>query len=164
MEVSLDLGAKLDFVSKGEFDEGLDGLRKDIFSQRRARPIFSHTVGAGAIQADGTLSIDLGSPATGRIWNVTGYTIFGSDDNTVVANAKCAIYFGDPDRVGIMGLILPGVAIPSSAAWGENVYWCHASENVVGVVSGTGTAGTQVGIKVYYADWPESAVAGHTTK
>lgn len=164
MEFKLDLGASVDIATKGELDDAIAGLKDDIFSQRRPRPIFSHSVAAGAILADGTLSLDLGSPATGRIWNVTGYTIFGADDSTVVANAKCALYFGDPDRVGIMGLVLPGVAIPSSDAWGENVYWCHSQEDVVAVVSGTGAVGTQVGVKIYYADWPESAVSGHSGK
>jgi len=164
MEFKLDLGATVDVATKGEMAECFDDFKRDIFSQRRPRPLFSHSVAAGALDATGTLSVDLGSPATGRIWNITGYTIFGADDNTVVANAKAALYFGDPDRVGIMGLILPGVAIPSMAAWGENVFWCHSQENVVGVVSGTGAVGTQVGFKVYYADWPESAVSGHSGK
>lgn len=164
MEFKLDLGATVDVATKGEVSECFDEFKRDIFSQRRARPIYSHSVAAGLIGLDGTLSLDLGSPATGRIWNVTGYTIFGPDDSTIVANAKCALYFGDPDRVGIMGLVLPGVAIPASDAWGEKTFWCHSQENVVAVVSGTGTAGTQVGAKVYYMDWPESAVSGHSGK
>lgn len=164
MEVKLDLGATIDVATKGEIAECLDDFKKDIFSQRRARPLFSHAVGAGVIAADGTLSLDLGSPAVGRIWNVTAVTIFGPDDNTVVANAKCALYFGDPDRAGIMGLVMPGQAIPFYAAFGTDVYWCHSQENVVAVVSGTGIAGTQVGVRVMYADWPEAAVSGHSGK
>jgi hypothetical protein len=164
MEFTVELGAKADLVTKGELDDGIAGLKHDIFSQRKPRPIFSSAIASSVIDATGRASLDLGSPAVGRIWNVTGYTAFGADDNTVVANAKLAVYFGDPDQVGIMGLIAPNLALPSSDAWGEKVYWCHSSENVIGVVSGTGIAGTQVGLKIYYADWPEAAVAGHSGK
>jgi hypothetical protein len=164
MEFALDLGAKIDVATSGELTAGLDGLRNDIFSQRKPKPLYSHAVGASAIAADGTASIDLGSPATGRIWNVTGYVLFGNDDNALVANALAAIYFGDPDRVGIMGLVIPRLTIPSGASLSDEVYWCHPNENVVVTVSGTGLAGTQVGAKVFYTDWPEAAVAGHSGK
>lgn len=164
MEISLDLGAKIDVVSSGELDEFGERLRKDIFSQRRPRPLYNYAIAAGPLDANGRLSLDLGSPATGRIWNVTGYMICGADDNTAVANVKCALYFGDPDLVGLMGLVLPGVAVPASGAWGEKVYWCHSTENVIASVSGTGAAGTQITAKVFYADWPEAAVSGHSGK
>lgn len=164
MEVKFDLGATVDIATKGEIADAFDDFKKDIFSQRRAQPLYNIRVASGQIGTDGTLSLDLGSPEVGRIWNVTGYVMFGADDSTVVANAKCAIYFGDPAVVGIMGLVLPGAAIPSSAAWGEKVFWCRSQDNIIAVVSGTGAAGTQVGVKVFYADWPESAVSGHSGK
>lgn len=164
MEISLDLGAKFDLVSKGELDDAFRDFKKDIFSQRRGQPLFMDSVASGLIGADGTLTLDLGSPATGRIWNVTGYTAFGSDDGTTVANAKVAMYFGDPDLVGLMGLVRTAANIPSSAGFGENIYWCHSTQNVIAQVSGTGTPGAQVGFRIFYADWPEAAIAAHTGK
>lgn len=164
MEIAIDLGAKVDVVSSGELSDGLDSLKKDIFADRKPKPIFSHAMGASQIAADGTASIDLGSPAVGRIWNVTGYVLFGADDNTIVANALGAIYFGDPDRVGIMGLVLPRLVIPSGQPFSDEVYWCHSNENVVITVSGTGVAGTQVGGKVFYTDYSESAIAARSTR
>ncbi len=162
MEVSFDLGAKFDLLTKGEFDEGLDGIRGAL-SRKPLKPFFNSGIAAGLIPAaNAPLMLDCGSPNTGRIWNVTGITLLGIDDNTVLANAKAALYFGDTDTPSLSTCKVPGMTIPTFQTFSDKVLWCHSNANAVVVVTGTATAGSQVIAMVHYTDWPEEAISGNS--
>lgn len=162
MEVSFDLGAKFDLVSTGELDDRFDELGKRL-SRKPLRPFFNSGIAAGVIPtANAPLMLDCGSPNTGRIWNVTGITLLGADDNTVLVNAKAALYFGDTDTPALFSCKVPGLVIPSFATFSDKVLWCHSTANAVVVITGTATVGAQVQAQVHYTDWPEEAISGNS--
>lgn len=157
MELAVDLGAKLDIVA------GKVGDVETALKHKPHKPFFNFGTAAGIIPAgNAPLSLDCGSPNTGRIWNVTGITLLGADDNTVLANAKAALYFGDSDTPALSSCKVPGLAIPSFQTFSDRVLWCHSTANAVVVVTGTATVGAQVIAIVHYADWPEEAISGNS--
>lgn len=162
MEVSFDLGAKFDLLTSGEFAEGMDELRGHM-KRKPLKPFFNSGIAAGLIPAgNGPLMLDCGSPNVGRIWNVTGLTLIGIDDSTVLANAKAALYFGDTDTPSLSTCKVPGQVIPSFSTFSDKVLWCHSTANAVVVVTGTATVGAQVIAMVHYTDWPEEAISGNS--
>jgi len=162
MEVAFDLGAKFDLVTTGELDERFDDLKSSI-RHKPLRPFYNSGIAAGLIPAgNGPVSLDCGSPNTGRIWNVTGITLLGADDSTVLANAKAALYFGDSDTPMLSSCKVPALTIPTFSTFSDKVLWCHSTANAVVVVTGTATPGSQVIAMVHYTDWPEEAIAGNS--
>lgn len=162
MEVAFDLGAKFDLVTTGELNDGLDDI-KGALNRKPHKPFFNSGIAAGVIPAgNGPLYLDCGSPNTGRIWNVTGITLLGADDSTVLANAKAALYFGDSDAPALFACKVPGLVIPSFQSFSDKVLWCHSTANAVVVVTGTATVGAPVIAQVHYSDWPEEAISGNS--
>jgi len=147
LDLELDLGGRLEIAVGKQTDE-----LKDALTPRK--PIINSAVGSGIMPASGELFIDLGSPASGRMWEVTALTLFGVDDNTAVANAKAALYFGDPVIPSISSLRVPALAVPSFTAIGTETLWCEAQANVVLGVTGA-AAGSQISGVVQYRDWAE---------
>jgi len=162
MEVAFDLGAKFDLATSGELTDGFNDL-KSILGRKPQKPFYNNAVASGQIPAgNAPLQLDLGSPNTGRIWNVTGIMLCGADDNTPLVNAKAALYFGDSDTPALFSLQVPALTIPSFQTFSDKVLWCHSTANVVVVVTGTATVGSTVLAKVMYADWPEEAISGNS--
>lgn len=162
MEVSFDLGAKFDLATTGELDERFGEL-KGIMGRKALKPFYNSGIAAGVIPTGNTpLQLDCGSPNTGRIWNITGVTLLGADDNTVLANAKAALYFGDSDTPALFSCKVPGLVIPTFQSFSDKVLWCHSTANAVIVVTGTATVGSSVIAQVHYTDWPEEAISGNS--
>lgn len=155
MDLEFDIGAKFELVT-GK----LDSIDKSL---KPTKPFFNSGIAQGLIPAgNADLVLDCGSPNTGRIWNICGITLVGNDDRTTVANAKAALYFGDPFAPGIAQCKVPALTIPFFSTFSDKVLWCHSTENAFVVVSGTATAGTSICATVHYADWPEEAIAGNS--
>jgi hypothetical protein len=150
MELDLDLGAHLDFVI---------GKHADAIAKKLAphKPILNRAVAATTFGGSGETFLDLGSPAVGRVWEVTSMCVYGVDDNTVLANVKVALYFGDTFVPSMSSLCIPGVAVPSFTDVGDETLYCEASANIVAGITGTGNG--NVGVNITYKDWPESAIA-----
>lgn len=158
MELSVDLAGSLDFITGkvGDIDSAL--------KKKPLLPFFDSRPSQGTLDNNSSAVIICGTPNTGRIWNVTGITLVGADDHTTLANAKAALYFGDPQNVGLAQCKVPALTVPSFQTFSERVLWCHSTENVFIAISGTATAGSSVLATVHYADWPEDAVAGNSGK
>lgn len=155
MELEFDLGAKFDLVT-GKLDSIDSKLKPE-------KPFFNSGIAQGLIPASNAdLILDCGSPNTGRLWNITGVTLVGNDDRTTVANAKAALYFGDPNAPGLAQCKIPAMSIPFFDTISERVLWCHSTENAFVVVSGTATAGTNIVATVHYTNWPEEAISGNS--
>lgn len=155
MEFEFDIGAKFDLVT-GK----LDSIDKAL---KPTKPFYNSGICQGLIPAGNVdLVLDCGSPNTARIWNVTGITLVGNDDRTALANAKAALYFGDPANPGLAQCKVPAMSIPLFTTYSDKVLWCHSTENAFVVVSGTATVGSSVCATVHYTDWPEQAIAGNS--
>jgi hypothetical protein len=159
MEVKLGADFMLDIATKGEIDDSLESA----FKKYDARPIYSTRAASGNVNADNSESfIDLGKPPVGRTWNLCGITVCGADDNTPLANAKVAIYFGDTNVPSITGLKIPALAVPSFQSFSDKVLWCHSTENLVAGISGTATPGAQVLVIAHVAEWIEKEITQHS--
>lgn len=161
--MTVNLGAELDIATGDELAQTSVDLKNEMRKGWAAKPFYDTRAGAANMPAAGELFIDLGSPQTGRLWNILGVTTFGSDDNTAVANAKVALYCGDPDTPSIVGLKVPGLAVPTFQSFSDRVIWCHSQSNVVAGVTGA-ASGTQIGVLVHIADWREEDVSAWSTR
>lgn len=163
MLVNLSLGGEVDIATGKELAETAAGLKSEMRKGWSSKPIYDTRAAAANMPAAGEMFLDLGSPQTGRTWNVLGITTFGPDDNTVVANAKVALYCGDPDTPAIVGLKVPGLAVPTFQSFSDKVVWCHDNTNVVAGVTGA-AAGTQVGVLVHIADYRTEDISAWSTR
>lgn len=161
MDIRLALGAEVDVVSSKELDAGLDSLGDKILGKQRALPIYSFRTQSDVMPVGGgALVLDLGCPPTGRMWNIMAVTTFGSDDATVVANAKVALYCGDASNPSLVSLKIPAMIVPSFQSVTQKVLWCLDRESLFARVTGAAVA-AQVGVVVTIAEWKEcDVVAG----
>lgn len=150
VDLELDLGGKLELAI---------GKQTDALATKLApcRPIINRSVAATQYPGGAEVFLDLGSPNTGRIWEVTSVTVYGIDDNTALANVKCAMYFGDTFVPSLSSLVVPNLVVPSFTGLNTETLYCEATNNVVFGIVGTGAG--QVGISITYKDWPEAAIA-----
>lgn len=158
MEVEFDIGAKLDIAT----GKDVDSLKDEIKKGWPSKPIYDSRIVAASAPAAGEWFLDLGSPDVGRVWNVLGCTIVGSDDSTTVAG-KVALYFGDSDTPSLMSVKVPGMVVPSFQGFSDKVLWCHSTANVVAGITGV-TAGLQVMVAVHFANWMEKDVSAWSTR
>lgn len=130
--VKLALGAELDLVSGDELADGLDGLESRLLGGgKRARPLYN-TFPQSAPGAGGLLTLTIGAPPAGRIWNVLAATVVGNDDHGSVPSpvGYFAMYFGDPANVSLGQLAAVKLALPSTTLFSANALWCPAGQQV----------------------------------
>jgi hypothetical protein len=161
--MSINLGAELDIATGQELAETSADLKSEMRKGWSAKPIYDSRASAAMSPGVAEWFMDLGSPDVGRIWNVLGVTIFGSDDSTAVGAAKVSLYFGDSDTPSITGLRVPNMACPSFQSFSDKVLWCHSTANVVIGVTGVAAA-QQIGALVHIANWRESDISAWTTR
>jgi hypothetical protein len=150
VDLELDLGGRLELAFGKQTDRMLDKLVPH-------KPILNRASGAVTFAGAGEQYLDLGSPNTGRVWELTSLTLYGVDDNTAVANVKVALYFGDSFVPSLSSLVIPGLAVPSYTDVGTETLYCQSQENIVIGISGTGNG--QVGANITYRDWPDAAIS-----
>lgn len=113
--------------------------------------------GGGFINNAGGVTLDLGAPPSGRLWQIRVCTLFGNDDHTVVSGATMSLYVADPLNPGLHGLLVTGLAVPSTTFFPDTCLWAHPAENIVLVSSGTITQ--QIGANVTIEEWREREVS-----
>lgn len=153
MEARIALGATLDIASSEELDDAKSEILGE-FRKPLPKPNFGVRTEAGLMPASGALVLDLGSPPAGRLWNILAITTYGDDDATTVANARVALYTGNPDNVGLADLLVPALVVPTYADFAHGVLWCYSSENLVCRVT-SAAANVQVGVNIQVAEWKE---------
>ena len=157
MLVSLDFGAQVDIASGDELNAGLAGLEEKL-GKKPPRPIFltfsGQRLGAGAII--------LGSPPSGRIWNVLTWTLLGVDDSTTVANASATLYVNSQEaNLSLVNARIPGLAVPNFVSISKGTLWAHADGSVIVNVAGAVAATDQVVSSITVAEWRDGDVVDH---
>lgn len=160
MQVRLALGSEVDIVSGKEFDDGMSKLGS-LLDKEPVRPNFFPKVAADNMPAAGALTLMLGRPPTGRMWNLLGVTTFGADDATTTANAKVAVYCGDSSNATLAQLKIPALAVPVFQSVTRSVLWCVDSEELFARVTGA-AATSPIGVIVHVAEWRERDVVMRT--
>lgn len=113
--------------------------------------------GGGFLNANGGITLDIGSPPVGRLWQIRVATLFGNDDHTVVSSLTMALYVADPLNPSLAGLLVTGLAVPSTTFFPDTCLWCHPNENVILVSSGSVTQ--QIGVNVQIEEWREHEIS-----
>jgi hypothetical protein len=124
----------------------------------KPRPLYIRR-SASAIGTGAVVTLDLGAPPNGSIWQVRVATLFGSDDHTTISNLTGALYTGDAANPSLASLHVTGLAFPSTTTFPDTAMWCHPNENLILVTSGTVDAAQQVGINVTVEEWKEHEVS-----
>lgn len=162
MEVKLAMGAAVDIASGKELTDGLDSLGERILGgSQRPYPTLTYRPKADVMPTAGPLTLDLGKPPVGRMWNIMGVTTYGVDDATTTANAKVALYCGDSANVTLFQLKIPALVVPSFLSITKGVLWCLDSESLFASVTGA-AASAPIGINVHIAEWREVDVVAHS--
>lgn len=130
---------------------------------RHEKPKPLYNVRLAAAIGDGTHNVvlDLGSPQTGRIWQVTRLCLYGGDDHTVVAGVVGGLYVaGNPQaNPSLASLRLGSLAFPSNTGISDDELWVHANENVFVVSSVPGAAAQQYGANMVILDWRDADIS-----
>lgn len=165
MEVTFDIGATVDIATGKEVADGIGGLRDELRGRKEPKPLYSTRASSLIIPAANEQTfMDLGSPPVGRMWNVLGITLAGTDSYTNVANAVASVFCGDSDLPSLIGLKVTGLTVPGTYTVSDKVFWCHSSENLVIGISGAVTAGQQIIALAHVAEWRECDVMSNNGK
>jgi|SRR5882757_62024 len=113
--------------------------------------------GGGFLNQSGGITLDIGSPPVGRLWQIRVATLFGNDDHTVVSSLTMAMYVADPLNPSLAGLLVTGMAVPSTTFFPDTCLWCHPNENIILVSSVAVTQ--QIGVNVQIEEWREPEIS-----
>jgi hypothetical protein len=166
MEAKIVLGGVLDIVSKGELDEGVDRMLDFMGKQETPKPMFNTITHSQPITNPFTGIIDVGSPPTGRAWNVLGFSICGNDDNTVSSAGVVGFYIGAVTAGGqpsLAQLRVPRLTLPASQSFTKGTHWCGAQDNLMFNCVALATP-TQFVANVFVAEWRECDVFDSLTR
>lgn len=156
--MELDVGAQLELSFGNALKE-----HQDIFRHKIPKPVFLPLTGSNSAQGGGNGVILIGTPNTGKVWNVLTVTTVGTDDSTTVAG-KVALYVdSDPANLGLGSCRIPGLAIPSFVSISNKTLWAHGNGSLCANVTGV-AGGTQVVVNVTVAEWDESAISRGSTR
>lgn len=144
-------------LSVGGVHDAVHGALKKHHGEK---PKPSYLRRAASVISDGShLNVlDFGAPPSGRLWQVTYVTLFGSDDHTVVATIVGAVYTGNPNSLALGGLIIPSLPFPSATQISDDVLWVHSNENLCVQTSVSGALGQQLGGNVVILEWREAEI------
>ncbi len=154
MLMHLNLGAEVDIASGDELANGLKDLEEKL-GHRGPRPVFlsftGRRLGAGVIP--------LGSPPSGRMWNIVTWTLVGNNDATAIANAVAALYVdSQEDNLSLGGCRIPGFAVPAFTTISKGTLWAHSEGSVLVNVTGNVAATDQVVSTISVLEWREGDV------
>lgn len=141
--VKLAVGAELDLATGDELKDATDTILGRF--DKRAKPIYTTMVDSGTGNGVTLIPLDLGSPPTGRMWNLRSITVVGADPFTPPTAAnKFAVYFGDAPGAGntlsLAQLKIANQPVPSTYSSGSNALWVRSNESIIVVTNALLTA------------------------
>lgn len=162
MLFKMDLGAEIDVVTGDELKNGVNDIINTLGTDTRVRAMYMSVPATSPVFTPPfTGIVEVGSPPTGRIWNVLGYTITGQDDATQAAAGTAALYIGNRPSHGGATMVSecrqPRISVPSGQAFPQQSVWCLSSQyvffNLVAL-----TVITQVVCMVHVAEYREEDI------
>lgn len=144
------LGAEVDIATGDE----LNGAKREILNGiKGGRPKPIYTVrNASAIGSGSVITLDLGSPPNGSLWELDLISTFGNDAFTNVPSLTGAVFAGDnTGNIGLSQLVLPGLTFPGSYNFRHVVILSNA--NLLLVTSGAVSLGQQLGAVARVREW-----------
>lgn len=146
-------------IGIGDLDQLGDKIVDRVNGHRKAKPFYL-TRSAALIGTGKIITLDLGTPPTGSIWNVRGIALFGNDDHSAIASGiTCSLYVGNASSLTLAGLRVPNMPIPFAQYVSPWALMCHPTENLIVLTSGIALAGQQVGANISVEEWREHDIS-----
>lgn len=153
MLMQLAVGAEVDIASGSELAGQTDKLSK-LIRQGPARPLYL-PLSASASGTGGLVTLNVGSPPVGRLWNVVAVTFIGNNDHSAVGSPVgfCAMYFGDAANPGLAQAQHVKIALPSTVYPSTGALWCPAGQQVFFVTDAAVNSPDNVTVNVTVAEY-----------
>lgn len=150
------LGGTISAATTDEMHSALGELRRGIRDDTRTpRPLYRQLPAAitiGSMNQFDARILDLGGPASGRIWRVTRVTVLGNGDTSVLTNVSAAIYIGDPTNASQLQCVQHGQQIPFTTIENEAAFIVHSKDHLFLNIVATGAA-TAVSVSANAVAW-----------
>lgn len=146
LEADLSIGVAL--------GEKLDNMA-DVLKKGPPRPLLFPVKGSNNGIITGAFRI--GSPPTGKIWNILSLMITGVDDHTAVTGTFGLYVDSDNGNLSIAECIVPNITAPYFTTFSKGTLWAHAQGDVVVNQNGL-SANQQVVVNMTVAEWFEKDV------
>lgn len=163
--MTLGLGAEVDIATGDELAAMGDDLTKKILSNGPALPIvFSRPASAPGAGSQVTLLI--GTPPMGRIWEVSSITVMGNSPfGGIVSPAGFfALYAGNSAAPSISSVLATHLPLPSTTFPSAETLYCHSSQELFLVTDAAVNAPDNVTAIVGIKEWRESDILARSGK
>jgi hypothetical protein len=162
--INLGLNAEVDIATRDEQKADFDSLLKKSNRLPLMLPLVASNV--GEFSSGGNGIIDLGSPPTGKIWNILSFALFGSDDHTAVTGTAALYVDSTPtaQALALANLRVPNLAIPNSQFISKQTLWAHSSGNVVFNLAGLSSNTTAVNATMTVAEYHDGDISAMSTR
>lgn len=157
----ISLGGTISAATTDEVD-GIIGkhfkANKPLSYKPVQRPLTGSVTG-GSFNTGNSVYINLGRPASGRIWVVTRIVALGEDDVTTHTNMIASVFVGDETTLGLGQCARSGISIPWTTTENERAYPVHDREDLI--VKYTAIGATTVASLTANAmawEYPDSAI------
>lgn len=151
--MQLAIGAELDIASGAELAGKTDALAK-LIERGPARPLYL-PLSASATGTGGIVTLNVGAPPVGRMWNVLAVTFIGNNDHGSVSSPVgfCAMYFGDAANPSLAQAQHVKIPLPSTVYPASEALWCPAGQQVFFVTDAAVNAPDNVTVNVVVAEY-----------
>lgn len=153
MLMQLSAGAELDIASGAELAGHTDQLAK-LIGRGAARPLYLDFA-SSAVGSGGVVTLPIGSPPVGRVWNVLAVTFLGNNDHGSISSPAgfAAMYFGDPFNPSLANVKHAKIVLPSTVYPSSGALWCPAGQQVFFMTDLVVNAPDQVLVTVTVAEY-----------
>jgi hypothetical protein len=133
----------------------IGGSVVDALSGSAANPL--HLVRTGVTLGASPQIIDLGSPPTGRLWNLLYICLLGTDAFTALAPGAVAVCVGDPANFGVSSVRIPAMSVPQMRTVDSGM-WVRSQENLFVLTNAIVSTTQSVIATVELEEWREADV------
>lgn len=146
-------GIELDIASGAELAKHTDTLGK-LIGKADAKPLYL-PLAASQAGVGGVVTLSVGGPPVGRLWNVVAVTFVGNNDHGSIPSAAgfCAMYFGDPFNPSLANLQHVKIALPSTVYPSTEALWCPPGSQVFFMTDLAVSSPDSVTVVVQVAEW-----------
>lgn len=157
------LGGTISACTEDELKGHLGSLKGELLEANRHpkpiyRPLANYANYGNMNQFDAHI-LELGTPASGRIWRVTRVTVLGNGDTATLTNVFGALYIGDPQNAALPQCVQNGTQIPFTTIENESAFIVHDRETLFlnVIAQGGASSGVTVTANAIVWEYPESA-------
>lgn len=161
--MELDVGASIQLAIGDQIEGSKDEILGALRSRRTVRPIYGERAGSGISDGTKLVTIEIGFPPAGSIWQLDTVSCFSGDDHTIATDTNGAtltgsLYLGNPGSASLTQLAVPGLKFPDFFEFQQGIY-VRSNMSVFLQTSLPSDAGQQVGCVIRYREWLEAEIS-----